>query len=127
MSFETIEKVCVFCKNNIKVRRYHDPLHLIFDCPKCCKYVLLNEQYKTKHLFEINDFSVYKEKIKSIVLKFKEMNPNIYFDDVRVVIGNVDDIETFKNSVIVKEQHQGVNWQYVSYADLLINDDVVEF
>lgn len=125
MNCEEIKEKCKFCGREIKLRKYHDPIHYIYDCDNCGKYILLEEIYNYIY-FRQFDFSIYENKLKSIADTLKPQNKNNFSDDVIFAIGNHDDIEKFKISDIVVKQHQGINWQFVSYTDLLKNDDIVE-
>lgn len=121
MNCEEIDGKCRFCGKMIKIRNYDDPRHRIYDCSDCGKYILLEEIYNYV-FFPTMDFSIYSNKLKPIKEKFMIRNSIIFPEDVIFVIGNNEYIGAFQNSGIVLKQHEGILWQYLSYADLITNE-----
>lgn len=125
MNCETRNDNCLFCNIKSNIRIYPDPPHTIHDCKNCGKYILLSEFYNVRYIFTPkNDYSKLKTNFNIYVENFKNINKNIQFEDVIFVIGNQNDIEQFKNSDVVKNQHIGIKWQFVSFSDLENNNEV---
>jgi len=125
MSCEEKKDKCKFCGREIKIREYYDPIHIIYDCDSCGKYILLEEIYNYI-AFPSTDFLPYFHKLKPIFEKLKIKNSKKSLKNVIFAIGRHTDVDNFKKSDYVTKQHQGINWQFLTYSDLLKSDGIVE-